>query len=90
MSEGMRDLVADINTIQSVTFDNGSEFAEFKNMEEYLNCKVYFTDIFSPWQRGLNEYSNRLIRQYLRERTDSRHVTQKYLDKIIHKINSRP
>ncbi len=59
-------------------------------MEEYLNCKVYFTDTSSLWQRGLNKYSNRLIRQYLNKGTDFRYVTQKYFDKIIHKINSRP
>ncbi len=45
--KAIRDLFTDINTIQNITFDNTSEFAEFKNMEEYFNCKVYFTDTSS-------------------------------------------
>ncbi len=63
---------------------------EFKNMERHFNCKVYFMGTSSSWQRSLNEYSNRLIRQYRIKGIYSWYVTQKYLDEIIHKINSRP
>ena len=90
ISEVTRNIFSEIETIHSITFDNGTEFSEFENIEEFLHCKIYFTDKSSPWQRGLNEYTNRLIRQYLPKKTSFKNIKQKDLDLIAYKINSRP
>ena len=49
---------------RSATFDNGKEFAERQLLERNLRCKIYFAEPYKSWQRGLNEYTNRLLRQY--------------------------
>jgi len=50
--------------IKTFTVDNGSEFAQFKTPEKATDSKVYFVDPYSPWQRGLNENTNGLLRRY--------------------------
>lgn len=50
--------------ITGITFDNGSEFACFDSLEEALECKVYFAYPHSPWQRGLNEHVNGMLRNF--------------------------
>lgn len=50
--------------LRSITVDNGNEFFDYKNVELNLNTSVYFADSYSPWQRGLNENTNGLLRQY--------------------------
>ena len=84
ISKVTRNTFSEIETIHSITLDNGAEFSEFENMEEFLNCKIYFTDKSSPWQRGLNEYTNRLIRQYLPKKTSLKNIKQKDLDLIAY------
>ena len=50
----------------------------------------YFADPYSPWQRGLNEYNNKLIRQYLPKKTDFSLINNKTINMIIKKLNNRP
>jgi IS30 family transposase len=53
------------NTVHTITSDNGSEFAAHELIAKKLNTKFYFAHPYSSWERGLNEYTNGLIRQYI-------------------------
>jgi transposase, IS30 family len=76
--------------VETITFDNGIEFAHHKTIEKLLNCKVYFTDVRSPQQRGSNENFNGLLRPYYPKGQSLRHVTQEHVDGTSDRLNSRP
>ena len=76
--------------VASITLDNGSEFANFRQIEKTLKTTVYFTDTHSPWQRGTNENINGLIRFFFPKGTDFTNVAQNKLDEVIALINNRP
>ena len=76
--------------IETITLDNGSEFADFLNIEKDLGTTIYFADLHSPWQRGLNENTNDLLRFFYPKGTDFLSVSEKEFQKVIHLINSRP
>ena len=75
---------------KSITFDNGSEFARFKDMEKALNTIIYFADPHSPWQRGTNENTNDVLRFFFPKKFDFLSLTQEDLNKAVSLINSRP
>ncbi len=74
----------------SMTYDRGSEMAEHPLMSKELNLDIYFADPHSPWQRGSNENTNGLLRQYFPKGTDLSVHTQEYLNEIAWKLNTRP
>ena len=74
----------------SLTWDRGRELAEHQELTAELGLPVYFCDKRSPWQRGTNENTNRLLRQYLPKNGDLRQFSQQDLDEIAAKINTRP
>ncbi|WP_062468887.1 IS30 family transposase, partial [Jeotgalibaca dankookensis] len=75
---------------QSFTTDRGKEFSCYPVIEEDLSIPVYFADPYSSWQRGSNENSNGLLREFFPKRTNFDHVEQEELQKALYLINNRP
>lgn len=76
--------------MKSLTLDNGTEFHGFKELEERLGVQVYFAQPYHSWERGTNENTNGLIRQYLPKRTCFKGLTQRRCDCIEQELNDRP
>ena len=76
--------------MHTFTFDNGSEFAKYKEFEEQLHTTVYFADPHSPWQRGTNENTNDLLRFFYPKGTDFHKVAGEHLEYVVNLINTRP
>jgi len=75
---------------KTITADNGTEFHSYKLIEEATGVPFYFATPHHSWERGTNENTNGLIRQYLPKRRSKAHVGQADLDAIAGKLNSRP
>jgi len=75
---------------KSLTWDRGLEMAHHKDFSIATDVAVYFCDPRSPWQRGSNENTNRLLRQYLPKQSDLREYSQAELNKIALQLNQRP
>ena len=74
----------------TITADNGTEFHGYREIERVTGVKIYFATPYHSWERGTNENTNGLIRQYLPKRTSMRHVTQAHCNAVATCLNTRP
>lgn len=75
---------------RSITFDNGTEFARCHRLEKHLGLTLYFADPGCPHQRGTNENTNGLIRQYFPKGTDFRDISHDKVRDVQNRLNNRP
>lgn len=75
---------------QTLTYDRGTEMAAHERLAKRLAIRVFFADPHCPWQRGTNENTNGLLRQYLPKGTNLSGYTQRELNAIAHRLNTRP
>jgi IS30 family transposase len=76
--------------VHSITSDNGTEFYEHKYIAKLLDTKFFFAHPYSSWERGLNEYTNGLIRQYIPKKQQIKDVSNEDILLFQRKINARP
>ena len=78
------------DAVKTITCDRGTEFANWKNIEQKLNCSVYFADPYCAWQKGTNENLNGLLREFYPKGRNLSRVSPETLKKNLELINSRP
>lgn len=94
-AEAVRGAVVDglapyIDWVHTITYDNGREFADHEGMASDLDARIYFAHPYASWERGLNENTNGLIRQYFQKQRDLTTVTEKEVEEAMEKLNHRP
>lgn len=78
------------NVLHTITADNGKEFAYHEQLTAELGAAVYFARPYHSWERGLNENTNGLLRQYWPKSTDFKKVTSREVAKVVTQLNQRP
>lgn len=78
------------NKRKTTTVDNGREFSEHKMVEYFTGTLIYFAHVYSSWERGTNENTNGLLRQFIPKKTDFKTITKEELEKYTEMINLRP
>jgi IS30 family transposase len=76
--------------VHTITADNGKEFAYHEVISESLECDFYFAHPYHSWERGLNENTNGLLRQYFPKSTDFKQVTAGEVTQAVIQLNDRP
>ena len=91
VSEAMIELLKPVRLqVKTITSDNGKEFAQHKKVKQKLFISFFFADAYASWQRGTNENTNGLIREYLPKGCDFRQVSDDEMQDIENKLNNRP
>ncbi len=76
--------------VHTITSDNGREFAYHERIAAGLRAKFYFAHPYSSWERGLNENTNGLVRQYFPKKSDFSKITNRQIGKVVKRLNNRP
>lgn len=76
--------------VKTITFDNGLEFADHVMIAEGLEANIYFAHPYASWERGINENTNGLIRQYFPKGTDFNQVSDAQVQWVMNRLNNRP
>lgn len=76
--------------IKTTTFDNGLEFPEHEKIAQALDADIYCAHPYALWERGINENTNGLIRQYFPKGTDFNLVSNKAIQHVMDRLNNRP
>lgn len=76
--------------VHTITADNGKEFAWHEKIAKQLDCKFYFAHPYHSWERGLNENTNGLLRQYFPKKTDFKEVKTQQVIEALRELNDRP
>lgn len=74
----------------SITFDNGKEFSKYTQISNVLDIDIYFADPYSSWQRGTNENTNGLIRQFFPKSMKLNDISEEQAKKVEQLLNNRP
>ena len=74
----------------TITYDNGTEFSEHETTEILAQIAIYFANAYHSWERGTNENTNGLLRQYFPKKSLFKNVTQEQIEKAVKLINNRP
>ena len=75
--------------VKTITFDRGKEFSGYLKIEEKLECKTYFCDPYCAWQKGTNENTNGLLREYFPKSYDLNDVSEEYIQSKVDEMNKR-
>jgi len=76
--------------VHTITYDNGPEFTDHEKIAKDLDAKIYFAHPYASWERGLNENTNGLIRQYLPKNRELLSLSEREVNQIMDKLNNRP
>lgn len=76
--------------VETITFDNGKEFALHEKIADTIKCDTYFAKPYHSWERGQNENANGLLRQYFPKSIELNDVTVDQVFHAVHKLSSRP
>lgn len=91
VSQALIDMLYPIRELtHTITSDNGKEFAYHEKVSKALDTKFYFANPYHSWERGLNEHTNGLIRQYLPKQTDFTRIKRREIQEIQNRLNNRP
>jgi IS30 family transposase len=87
-----RELTAQLEqlVVKTITSDNGREFAHHQRIAQHLKADFYFAHPYASWERGLNENTNGLVRQYFPKKSDFSKIADKQINQVIERLNNRP
>ncbi len=91
VTQALVDILTPIKPIiKTITSDNGKEFAYHEQISTKLNCSFYFANPYHSWERGLNEHTNGLIRQYIPKKSNFENISKEEIVTISNRLNHRP
>lgn len=76
--------------VKTITCDRGKEFSRYQEIEEKLNCQMYFADPYCAWQKGTNENTNGLLREYYPKGMDLSQTDHHEVNEVLNRLNNRP